>query len=170
MVVYRIYPGKNSADTVVGRESENAMSSMRWCLIAPIAIAVWYVVFVLGLFTHSFVESYFCPPKDLISGFCVNSTVQAWLRFLVHAFVAVSALAVEAVTVVVAPKCKKSVAWLTLASGMAVAAYFASETDEWVLFASACVGGFAGLLAVTLWLRRPVPNNALQATCEDARA
>lgn len=143
------------------------MNTLRWLLLAPAALAAWYAVFVLGLFSHSFVESRLCPPEELLSGFCTNATAQVWLEIIVHVFVALSALAVMTTSAIVAPGRKRSIAWLTLALGTAVAAYLGTETHEWALFASAVAGGFAGLAIIAHW---SPPNNALQGDARNARA
>lgn len=146
------------------------MSAIRWLSLVPGVVAVWYGVFALGLLTHSFIESHLCPPEDLFSGLCYNSTVQLWLKVTMHAFVAVSAVAVVSSATILAPGHKNMITWLTLAVGAATAAYLAAVTHEWGLFASAIAGGLTGLVASLYWIQRAAPNNALQATCEDARA
>ncbi|HEX6904371.1 MAG TPA: hypothetical protein VF789_31980 [Thermoanaerobaculia bacterium] len=130
------------------------MSTLRWLLLVPAAIAVWYCVFVLGAFTYSFVEKHLCPPEDLISGLCTNSTIKLWLTIVAHAFVALSALAVMIVAVVISPRGRKPMAWLTLVVGTAVAAYLGAMTHEWTLFAAAVAGGFAGFAVIVYWLHR----------------
>ncbi len=145
------------------------MSTLRWLLLVPTAIAAWYSVFVLGMFTYSYVDTHLCPPEDMISGLCTNSTVEFWRRIVAHAFVALSALAVMTSTVVVSPGKKNPIALLTLVVGTVVAAYLGARTHEWTLFAAATGGGIAGLAIIVHLLPHAAPNNALQPTCEDAR-
>ena len=146
------------------------MNTLRWLLLVPVAIAVWYCVFVLGAFTYSFVETHLCPPEDLISGSCTNSTIKLWLMIVVHAFVALSALAVMVITVVISPRWRMPIAWLTLVVGTVVAAYLSATNHEWTLFVAAIAGGFAGFAVIVYWLHHSAPNKALQATRGDARA
>jgi hypothetical protein len=146
------------------------MSKARWLLLVPAAVAVWYGIFAAGLVTHSLIENKLCPPAELISGFCSNEPVQLCLKVTVHLFVAACALAVVTTTTFLAPRHKRIIAWVTLAIGIAVAAYFGASNREWGLFASATAGGFAGVVINLLRIERASPDNALQATCENPRA
>jgi hypothetical protein len=135
------------------------MSALRWLLIVPAAVAVWYLVLV-GMFTYAFVDSSLCPPTDLVSGHCVNFTIRRLLDLTMHVFAGASACAVMVVAVLVAPGHKKPVAWITLAGGLVVAALLAASTRHWPLFAAAAMGGFVALAIILRWLPSLASNSA----------
>jgi len=117
------------------------MHVLRWFLLVPLAIIVWYAVFVAGLYIHFYVERNLCPPSDVVSGLCYNNQIQRWLSILRHITVGISAAAVIICAMVVAPSQKKSVTLLTLAAGLIVSAYFAIAGNAWSLFTVAAVSG-----------------------------
>lgn len=131
------------------------MTALRWVLLIPACIATWYVVFMVGLVSHGYVERHFCPPAELVSGSCTNALVQRTLQFLIHAFVALSAIAVSVTATVVAPSHKEKVVWITLVCGTIVAAFFGFHANAWPLFFTASVAGVivAMILVRTLRLR-----------------
>lgn len=138
------------------------MNAFRWILVVPAAIAAWYAVFVLGLSSYFFVDSHLCPPEDVVSGHCNNASTRALLHVTTHAFVAASTFAVMISTVLVAPRHKKSIAWLSFVVGTLVAAYIAGTTRAWTLFAAAFASGLAALAIILHLLQRGAPNNALR--------
>jgi uncharacterized membrane protein YoaK (UPF0700 family) len=146
------------------------MNTVRWLLLVPAAVAVWYGFFVAGLVTHSLIESKLCPPAELISGFCTNETVRLCLKVTEHLFVAGSAFAVVTTTTFLAPRHKRITVWATLAIGIAAAAYLGTIIGGWRLFASAAAGGLAGVAINLLRMKHASLNNALQVTREDTRA
>jgi uncharacterized membrane protein YraQ (UPF0718 family) len=137
------------------------MNTLRWALLIPAVVAAWYAVLISGLWLHFYIEQHACPPQDLVSGFCDNEQIQAWLRSLRYVAVGVSAAAVETVAVLVSPSHKARMAWITLAAGLLVAAYFATAAG-WSLFLAAAVGGGLSALVIVRTLRRrtscPVPR------------
>ena len=107
------------------------MRTLRWLLVAPFAIAVWYVVLVAGVFVHSALETRLCPPQELVSGACGNPRVITILQIVVYVFVALSAVAVEVVAVATAPAHRDIIAWGTFAFGAAFAALLGAEGRQW---------------------------------------
>jgi len=126
---------------------------LRWVLVVPAAIAAWYAVFIIGLFTHDLVENTLCPSDQLESGTCTNETVIAQLHVVVHVFVALSAVAVILAAVFVAPSHKKVVAWIALLCGATVASLFAVAAEAW---SEGLVALMAGITVTALlgWKRK----------------
>ena len=130
------------------------MNTLRWVLLIPAAVVAWYAVFVIGLFTHGWVEQLICPPQDFMSGSCFNAGVQKWLDALMHCFVALAAVAVELAAVLVAPQRREAVLWVALALGLAAAAAMAALASAWTFFAAALIGGVAGAVLIVRVLRK----------------
>lgn len=130
------------------------MTLLRWLLLLPAAVLAWYAVFALGLYTHGLAERHLCPPADLVSGWCFNAGVQRTLDFLMHGFVALSAVAVGVALVVVAPARREQVLLVALPAGILVALLLALAAQAWSLWAAAAVGGTLGFRLLRAWLRR----------------
>jgi len=123
---------------------------VRWLLVVPLAIAVWYVVFFAGIVTHENVEARLCPPQDWVSGSCVNAGVDTVLTILIHVFIGLSAIAVEVVAVATAPSHRHIVAWATFGLGTLCAVWMGVETRSYSEMATALL---AGLLAAVMSVR-----------------
>ena len=134
------------------------MRAVRWLLLVPAAIGAWYAVFAAALFAYFYVERHFCPPTDLVSGFCANETVQQALEALTHLSVALSAIAVEVVASAMAPSHKEPTVWATLGAGLVIAGIFGFAAHAWSLFLAAAVGGTLGAVAIVLFVRAQAPN------------
>lgn len=135
------------------------MHTLRWFLLIPGVILAWFAVFMLGLVTYAFVEKIFCSTEEMVSNFCINEQIQNWLMVLVHVFVALSAWAVILVAVAIAPGYKDKVLWVTLALGLAVAAYLAYPIDAWSLFAVAAVSGIASAMLIARHVLRTTTSD-----------
>lgn len=131
------------------------MIALRWLLVVPAAIAAWYVTFIVGAFTYSFIEAHLCPSQDLFSGVCTSQSIRIALDVVMHVFVALSAIAVIAAAVTVAPSRKRKVAWVAFSIGAATALYFAVRTQYYTHFVAALAGGL-GALALLNFRSRPV--------------
>ena len=101
---------------------------LRWILVVPLAICAWYAIFALGMYTNFYVERNFCPPEDIVSGFCHNNEIQMWLKIIRHFFVFLSAVVVVLVATVVAPSNRKRVAWGSFSVGAITATYMSLKT------------------------------------------
>ena len=134
---------------------------LRWVLLVPLAIYAWYGIFALGLYTNVYVERNFCPPEDVVSGFCHNNEIQMWLKIIRHASVFLSAVAVVLVAAVVAPSNRKRVAWLSFLVGAITAMYMSLKTASISLLLSALVGGIVGVLLIVWRVSKNPPNKAL---------
>ncbi len=121
------------------------MIALRWLLLIPATIAGWYAIFAAALFTHFYVEQYFCPPEDLVSGFCHNAKIQWMLAGLIHVSVGLSSITVIGIATMVAPSHKKQTTRVILAVGIVVAAYFGFVAHSWSLFLAAAIGGILGV-------------------------
>ena len=139
------------------------MRVLRWALLLPAAIGVWYAVFFVGLFGHFFIERHFCPPEDLVSGFCTNESIQQVLDVLMHLSVAASAIAVVLVATAMAPSYKEFTVWATLAAGIVVSGIIGFSAHAWLLFLAAVLGGVLGATVIVIFLRVQAANHSLQA-------
>jgi hypothetical protein len=122
-------------------------------LVVPIAIAAWYLVFVVGILTHGFLEEALRPTGELVSGVCANPRVRAFMDVIVHIFVGLSAIAVELAAAVMAPTFKERTTWLAFAVGGAIAVAFgaAGAYGEAV---TALTGGLMAAILITRHLAR----------------
>ena len=127
------------------------MRTIRWLLVAPFAIAAWYVVFVVGVVTYTAVEEHLCPPDQFVSGACVNDRVMTILQVVVYAFIALSAVAVVIVAVSTAPAHRDIVAWGTFVFGAALAVLVGAEGRAYGEMATAII---AGLVTTVVAVRR----------------
>ncbi len=134
------------------------MRAVRWLLLVPAAIGAWYAVFAAALFAYFYVERHFCPPTDLVSGFCANETVQQALEALTHLSVALSAIAVGVAASAMAPSHKEPTVWATLGAGLVIAGIFGFAAHAWSLFLAAAAGGTLGAVAIVLFVRAQAPN------------
>src|SRR5687768_1895463 len=94
---------------------------LRWLLVVPAAVGAWYFVFVVGIFTHAFLEAALCPAGEMVSGMCMNRRVQFSLQVVIHAFVALSAAAVVSTAAAVAPSHRSKTVWIAFGTGSVVA-------------------------------------------------
>ena len=117
---------------------------LRWKLVLPVSLAVWYGVFAIGLYTHLYIENNSCPPNDLISGLCHNSAIQAWLNAIKHILVFLSAGLVVVSAATTAPSHKVHTAVITLLAGLSIAFYISLLGNTWTLFFAAFAGGIMG--------------------------
>lgn len=126
---------------------------LRWLLLIPATIGIWYVIFIASLYCYFFIDKHFCPAKDVISGFCYNDTIKLILTAETHISVGLSAIAVCIVATAIAPSHKMITAWTTLALGTIVAGIMVS-TETWQLFITAVASGFLAVLAIKRYLSR----------------
>lgn len=127
------------------------MNLLRWLLLLPATIGIWYAVFILSLFCYLYIDKNFCPAKDVISGMCYNDTIPLILSAVTYLGVGLSAMAVCVVATAIAPSHKIITAWITLALGTIVAGIMAS-TASLPLFIVAVAGGFFGVFAIKRYL------------------
>jgi hypothetical protein len=121
---------------------------VRWLLVVPAAIAAWYLVFVVGIFTHGFLEEALCPAGEMESGMCMNRRVRLILAILVHLFVALSAAAVVSTAAAVAPSHRTRMAWIAFVGGSLVAVAFGIAAWAYTEALAAVASGL--LTAVTI--------------------
>lgn len=139
------------------------MRALRWLLLVPTSVVVWYAVFVGALATHFYVGRHFCPPGELISGSCQNETLSLVLEILMHFSVALSAVAVEVTAAIVAPSRKEATVWATLAAGTLAAAWMGVAAQAWSLLLAALLGGVASAIAIVFVLRAQAALKSSQA-------
>jgi hypothetical protein len=138
-------------------------SVVRWVLILPAAVAVWYVAFLVGLGLYIAVEK-FAPPNQMVLGHFVP-----WLEIGKSSAVVLGASLAAALVMItctsLAPSNKREVAVATFVIGTVVAIYMG-----WKFFVvpvlSAIVTGAALLVVV---VRRPpvsLPKTSIERTRE----
>jgi hypothetical protein len=126
---------------------------VRWLLVIPGAVSAWYLTFVVGLFTHASAEQALCPADELISGLCANRGVRITLNVIVHAFIALSAIAVELTAVAIAPSSRVATAWAAFSAGSIVAIALGIYAKAYLQSAVAVVAGLLTAIAMTRRLR-----------------
>jgi hypothetical protein len=124
----------------------------RWLLVIPAAVAAWYAVFIVALFTHQYIEQNVCPEADLASGACQNAAIQRALVLVIYVSVSVSALAVELAAAAMAPSHKAAVVWVMFIAGSLVAASLLESTGMRGEGASAMATGLVGAVALSVYL------------------
>jgi hypothetical protein len=105
-------------------------SWFRWLLVIPSSFTAWAGTLFLGMVAHSYAENAWCPPDELISGYCTNEAVIERLGLLVIAFAGVSAVAFVGAAVGMAPRRKAVVAWGAFAFGALIATALAGGSPE----------------------------------------
>ena len=120
---------------------------LRWVLIVPSAIFVWYVCLILGLFSLPILD-YFCPPELIVSGACFAEWHQTAENIFIAFFASLSAVLIVTSSVSLAPYKKKEVAIISFLIGFIVAIYMAYKTQERLLLA---VVSFAGAATSTFF-------------------
>jgi hypothetical protein len=128
------------------------VTALRWLAIVPAVLAVWSLTMLLG-FGLLEVAIRFCPSEQLVSGMCMAP----WYRYVEGGIIVgcsgLAAFSILAVSVLLAPSHRLSVASLILGGGVAVALYMAYGAQAWGSFAAAVLGGLIAWSAVLWWTR-----------------
>ena len=128
------------------------VTALRWLAIAPAVFAVWWLTFLLGLGLIE-VAIRFCPAEELISGMCMAP----WYRYVEGGIIVVcagiTAASIIAVSVILAPSHRVSVASVILGAGVLVALYMAYTAEAWGSFAAAVLAGTVAWSVVFCWSR-----------------
>ncbi len=123
----------------------NTRTMLRWLFLIPLVIAVWYLVFIEGMFTYQSIERHLCPKQDLVSGFCHNNFIIKILEVIKYIFVGLSAVLVLFTSALVAPSFKNYVATITFLLGSLIA-IFIGYSNAWSLVIMAIVSVFFSLV------------------------
>ncbi|NJD24058.1 MAG: hypothetical protein FIB06_01485 [Betaproteobacteria bacterium] len=129
------------------------MCVIRWLLLPPAVIGIWYAVFAMALFGHFHLERSLCPPEDLVSGHCANASIHLLLEILMHFSVGLSAVAVCLAAAAIAPAHKVTTVGITFAGGLLIAGFLALAAKAWSLFLAAALPGLLCTLAIVIFLR-----------------
>jgi hypothetical protein len=132
--------------------SNRVVTIVRWCLVAPVAVAAWATIAVVAMWTLDWLEPALCPSGDWNSGFCNNAWVMRAMDVVEHAFIGLSAVVVIVSAVVAAPAHKRSVAWLAFAVGAFAAMALLAMLDFGVV--SHAIAALACGAATTWAIRR----------------
>jgi hypothetical protein len=142
------------------------MSALRWILLPVVCFASWIVALFLGIFVHSFAES-FCPADQMVSGVCIAPWFETLDTCLICFFSAFAAALIISAAYFVVPIYRSVVAWIVFGLGASYALWIAVATSAWPEFTAAGVGGLAALFFLTRRrkaLQPQTPNHALQPT------
>src|SRR5262245_26307521 len=113
---------------------------LRWLAIPLAMFAGWWLTIFLGIGLLE-VAIRFCPAEDMVSGMCVAS----WYEYVEDGIIAgcagVFAAFAVAVSVLLAPAYRPTVASVVLGGGVVVALYMAYASGAWGSFAGAVLAG-----------------------------
>jgi len=146
---------KPRAPLAANVRAHKMVTVLRWLAIVPAVVAVWWLTILLrfGLLE---VAIRFCPPEQLVSGICVAP----WYRYVEGGIIVgcagLAAALIIAVSVLLAPSHRLSVASVILAGGVVVALYMAYAAQAWGSFAAAVLAGAIAWSAVLWWARASV--------------
>ena len=126
----------------------------RWNWLVPALAFALCSVAIAGSAVYGYVEKSICAPENYNEGMCFGTEADAALEIVMHVFIGLAALVVEAVTVAIAPSEKRQVALVTLVAGSVVALALGLLVGKASYAASAMGAGLLGWLAIEFWLRR----------------
>lgn len=128
---------------------------IRWLLIVPTAIVVWYSCLILG-FVSLHLLNYFCAPELMNSGYCSAKWYGVAEDIFIALFASLSAIFIVTSSVLLAPNKKSIVAIISFAVGFIIACYMAYHTKAWLVLAAV---SFAGAITTTFFVLK-LKNNA----------
>ena len=115
------------------------MTLLRWLLLLPACLTVWFLVVVLAMWTHGHVTVWLCPPDMMVSGMCGDVAIQERIDLTYAVFAPISAAAVVATAYLLAPQHKGKASLITLLLGSLITiAFFWGSLS---LIASTIAGG-----------------------------
>lgn len=128
---------------------------LRWLAIPPAIFAAWSLAILLGFGLRD-VAIRFCPAEDMVSGMCMAS----WYRFVEGGVIVgcagIAAALILAVSVLLAPSHRVTVASVVLGGGVAVAFYMAYMSGAWGSFGGAVLAGVIAWFAMQRWAKMRV--------------
>jgi hypothetical protein len=124
---------------------------VRWLSVPIAAIAVWYVVLLIGIALVGVLDS-LCPPDLVVSGLCTAPWYGPVFEALLLICTAAVAAALVIVPALVAPAHQFGVAVIAYSCGAVVAVYVAFGAFAWGPFVASALSGSAALwLAAAKW-------------------
>ena len=130
------------------------VSIIRWLLVLPLAVAVWYICLIVGILSLSILD-YFCPPELMISGSCQASWHGTFQDIFIALFASLSAVFIVISSAIVAPYKKYEVVVLSFSAGFLTALLIAYTTKAWFVFFPVSI---SGLITMFLLLKRLKKN------------
>jgi hypothetical protein len=118
------------------------MATLRWLLVVPSGVAMWYIVLRAGLVANSLLLA-LCPPELMVSGVCTASWYFPATDALIYACVVLLACSMVLVPSFVAPKHKLIIGTIAYVSGFAFALHLTSRETLLHLLAAVGSGAFA---------------------------
>jgi hypothetical protein len=125
---------------------------IRWALLLPVLYACWLVALYAGFVYYGIAEK-FCPPEEVVSGFCVASWFPNAEAIVVCLGAATAASLMVAAAAIVAPAAKLRTSQLVLAGGSLIALVMAIYTSQYSAFVAAVLAGAIALSAISWRLR-----------------
>lgn len=122
--------------------------TLRWLLVAPMAVFGWSIAFSGTLALHSLIFM-LCPPEHQISGMCTASWATTAESVLIATGAGFSGLLVVVAGVIAAPAYKSQVALVIYALGLCVAVWAYLETGALSALIAAMIGGLIAVWRVT---------------------
>ena len=126
---------------------------LRWTAIIPACILAWYVALFVGIYILGIVDG-FCPPDQVISGFCQASWYPTAERVVICFGTALSAILVVLTAAIIAPTNRILVSRLALGVGAVIATVMAIQLGTYLELISALAAGTLGVLAVGYFAHR----------------
>ena len=128
------------------------LRALCWLAIPPAMICCWYLALIAGMMAHSFAK-WFCPPEEMISGFCMADWFAAADQAARCFGAAVAAALMVAVATLLAPSQKRRVAINVFVLGCMVALTMGVGLRAYAELLAAVVGGAIALAASIRALR-----------------
>jgi hypothetical protein len=125
---------------------------LRWLAIPPAIVAAWALAILLGFGLRE-VAIHFCPAKNMVSGMCMAS----WYRYVEGGIIVgcagIAAALILAVSVLLAPSHRVTVASVVLGGGVAIAFCIAYASGAWDSFGGAVIAGGIAWFAMQRWAK-----------------
>ncbi|MEZ6004003.1 MAG: hypothetical protein R3F33_07425 [Planctomycetota bacterium] len=133
---------------------------LRWILVIPVGFVAWFVVLFAGLFALA-ILGWFCPEEELVSGTCTAHWYLAAEDAWIAACAGISAIAVVALPILVAPSHRAWVATAAFLVGAACVVWFWVDggLEEWPPAVAALLAGVVTLAWILRRLRVPFRGN-----------
>jgi len=122
--------------------------TLRWLLVAPMAVFGWSIAFSGTLALHSLIFM-FCPPEQQISGMCTAPWAATTEGILIILGAAFSGLLVVVSAVIAAPAYKTQVGLVIYGLGLGVAVWAYLETAALSALIAAGLGGLIAVWRIT---------------------
>jgi hypothetical protein len=125
---------------------------IRWALLLPVLYSCWVAALYAGIVYYGIADR-FCPPAEVVSGFCVAPWFPVAEAIVVCLGAATAASLMVVAAAVVAPVAKLRASQLVLAAGSLTALVMAIHTGQYSAFVAAVLAGAIALSAISWRVR-----------------